>query len=334
MKHPYINVCNEILNRSFKTYSALAGGVERKPTRFRELGTRKLFTMYEGEKFVSMSDGDREDLLRETHYRIVDLMNIPAFDFSIGKLEVHDFATAVCFMNKAKITVNEEILKENLEKAHHSKKERKTVGYDYLSIIIHETRHAYHAFMVNKLKTLLPMSNRDKHIALYNVIDDANRKVGEFVFDIRGDVTKNSYGDYRLVPSEFDARNYTLELLDKMVEEGVIEKNEVTKAFLNDMRIERLNDFDCIRNRGQKKSFDELEGISYYAKQINTNRLLLMQYDNSTAQFLSTVSETVNNEKYFEELVTYYNYHLEKVNEFEKTSEDNKSKSRDDGSSM
>lgn len=287
---------------------------KKRTTKFGELSNKDLFALYGDKTFTALNDKDLHELFAETHNRIAEIMGIPACDVLYENLTTHTDSVAVYNRNKANITVNKEVLEENLKGEGNIP--LSGIGYYYLSVIMHETRHSYQTCMVNKLRLMLPMSNRDKHVALYDLLDDTNRKILELDGVTRKESEKNSLGDYKLLPGEFDCRNYTVQLFEELMEKGEIKTTKQSQEVLQRLRVGQINDFDCLKNRGVKADFNQLESLSYYAQTANINRFLLIQYQGRNSQFLSKVAETIDNEKYMEGLVKFYNYQLERACEY------------------
>ena len=74
-----------------------------------------------------------------------------------------------------------------------------------------------------------------------------------------------------------------------------------------------------MKDRGPKTDFSQLSSLSYYAQTANVNRFLMIQYQGRNSQFLSNIAEQVNNDKYMEGLVNFYNYQLERAVEYDRS---------------
>lgn len=314
-----LNINDSLLGYAMRGCMESVSKYRKNVTKFAQLSNKDLFALYGDKSFCNMKEGDLAELFAETHNRIADIMGIPACQVVYGNLTSHTDSIAVYNRGKANITVNKEVLEENLRGE--GKIDLQGIGYYYLSVIMHETRHSYQTCMVNKMRLMLPMSNRDKHVALYDLLVDTNRKVLELDGVNTAERERNSLGDYKLLPGEFDCRNYTVELFEELMEKGEIKSSKNAQSVLQKLRVGQINDFDCLKDRGVKTDFDQLESLSYYAKTANLNRFLLIQYQGRNSEFLTTVAEQVDNDKYMEGLVKFYNYQLEKAVEFDKSVE-------------
>ncbi len=311
-----LNANDALLGYAIKNCTASMSIYEAdKDGKFSKFGNKDLFELYSDNIFKSLDDESLQQLFSETHKRLAKRLEIPACHVVYGKHKTHERSLGVYSRADANITINKEALEEI--RNNESLISSKNMGYYYLSIIMHETRHSYHTILVNKMRMNIRLSNAERHVAVYHILDACNRKIG-LLDEFHQNVEHNSLVDYKLIPDEFDCRNWTVTEFEKLMEEGEIKTNDSTKKILNKLRVGQINDIDYLKNRGAKKSFDELDSLDYYSQTANLNRFLLIQYSGSNGEFLAKMAEMTDTEKYLDEVKDFYNDELKKLNEYEK----------------